>query len=741
MNLEISDHHKLVSARFNNLGISIAREGGVRDGTEALRSGIVMIRRAMALNPLDMGPRINLATYLYDLGEIDEAESLCSFVLKHDPRSMIAWQIMGAINTIRGKMGDAIDCHQRCHEIDPANGQAAWDLAAAYLRAGDWTRGLPLYERRDEILPKVGMIPNAPVWTGEKTGHLAVWPDQGYGDSINFARFLPWARERCDKLTVMVPPAILPLMHGYSRIATVQTGLDTREKYDHQIRITSLAMVYGLTPDNIPPDPGMLAAADFNGQLDSDGLKIGISWQGNTVFPGDRTRSIPFREFLPLAADPRHTLYSLQVGPAASDIYKARAQALVRDMSGLLEGEWSRTAALIKQMDLVVSSCTAIVHLAGALGVPCFVILPAFADWRWLHGRDDTPWYPSVRLFRQTKPGDWATPIARACAAIEKVHEGRAIRALLEQRLQAHIAGMDTPADRTEPDVAKAIRKILRPGDTFVDVGANAGIHTLLASEIVGEAGLVIAIEPGENVLPELRQAVEGKANVKIVDKPLWSRSKDVTFHLCADGSGGNAIWDPGKFPTNHQTRTTPQSSKLRATTLDAVCADRTLAPRLIKIDTEGTEQRILEGADFLLSGDDKPPFIIAELHEFGLNELGCSFNTLRALMAKHGYQTFQLFMDGSRPWLVSEGETPRHPNGWIINLLFSTEAEVNALWPEAPVEGKRPVFGYSVDETKVDKLAEDWAGMPDLNVDPKEWAGVIGPKSKAPSNAHAYKL
>lgn len=710
MNLNIAEQAQLNAARFNNLGIATAREGGVRDGTEALRSGITMLRRAVALNPLDIAARVNLATFLHDLGEDDEAESLCTFVLKHDQRSMIAWQLMGAINTIRGRLGEAIECHKRCHEIDPANGQACWDLAAAYLRAGDWSTGFALYERRDEILPKVGAIPNAPVWTGEKTGHLAVWPDQGYGDTLMGGRFLPWARERCDKLTLMVPPAMLPLMYGYSSIATVQSGFGLDEKFDHQIRITSLWRLYGLTPDNIPPDPGLISTAEFKGALDSDGLKIGIAWQGNPQFPGDRLRSIPFPEFLPLASDPRNTVYSLQVGPAAADISKARAQPLVRDMAGLLEGDWARTAAVMKNLDLVVSSCTAIVHLAGALGVPCFVILPAFADWRWLHGRDDTPWYPNMRLFRQVKPGDWSTPIRRAQEAIERLHEQRTVRALLDQRLRAHIAGTDTVADRTEPDVASALRKILRPGDTFIDVGANVGMHTLLAADLVGESGKVIAVEPGENALPELRAAVEGKSNVEIVDRPLWSHPKNVTFHLCADGSGGNAIWDPGKFPTNHATRAAPQSKKMRATCLDAIGAALQVAPRLIKIDTEGTEQRILEGAADLLSRSDKPPFIVAEFHEFGLNELGCSLNTLRALMAKHGYQTFQLFTDGSRPWLVPENERPKSPENWIINLLFSTEADVEALWPDKPVEGARPIWGYSVADEKVDEFAEKWA-------------------------------
>lgn len=708
MQLDVPDHAKAQAALLNNVGIAAARENG-----DAQHAGIAMLRRAVALNPLDLGHRLNLANFLLELGADEEAEEIVTFVLKHDQRSAGAWQYMGVLATNRGRMDEAIGCFRRAYEIDPGNGQRKFDLAAALLRAGNFQEGLPLYEDRDKILPRTGAPPDAPTWTGEKTGHLAIWPDQGYGDLIMFARFLPWAKERADKITFLVNPLTLPLFQGYAAIADVAAVYAADAKFDHQIRVSSIPLVYGLTPDNIPPDPGLITVAASEGRLGGPGLKIGIAWQGNPQFPGDRMRSIPFREFLPLAADPRNTVIGLQVGAAAADIARARAQRIVRDMSSDIEGEWSHAAALIKNLDLVVTSCTAIAHLAGALGVPTFVMLPLFADWRWLSGRDDTPWYPHTRLFRQTKVGDWKSVMTRVMTAVHQVHRQRAVVSMLGNAAPptpfdpATMRDMNAPgtADEKEPDVAKALRKILRPGDAFVDVGANVGMHTVLAAELVGIAGLVVAIEPGENALPDLRKACEDLVQVRIVPQPLWSKAKEITFHLCADGSGGNAVWDPGKFPSNHATRAAPHKTKLAATTLDIECEKRSLSPRLIKIDTEGAEERVLRGATRLLF-EHKPPFIIAEFHPFGLRELGCSEATLRAFMAKAGYATFHLFADGSRPYRLRDDEPIRTPGGFIVNLLFSTEDMVNALWTEASTDSVRAIYGYKV----VEKASESAA-------------------------------
>lgn len=708
---EVTDQQVLAASLINNLGIAV-----VRDNRDAVYTGIAMLRRAMALNPNDMHPRVNLASFLMEHGGDDESEALLAPVLQADQNSATAWQILGLINTNRGRMADAIACFKRSYESDPHSGQRKFDLAAAYMRAGDFANGLPLYEFRREILPMTGAPPDAPAWKGENTGHLAVWPDQGHGDLIMFSRFLPWARERCEKLSFIITAHMLPLFQGFNNIVDVTHVYHAATKFDHQISLASLPLVYGLTPENIPPDPGLLSPAATDGPLGGSGLKIGIAWQGNPQFPGDTMRSIPFREFLPLAADPRNTVISIQVGSASADIAKARAQRLVRDMSADIEGEWSHTAALIRNLDLVVSSCTAIPHLAGALGVPVFLMLPQFADWRWLHGRDDTPWYPNTRLFRQTKVGDWSSVMARVLKAVDSMHNQRAIAEIRDSGLPVfNPATMVDPnqpggtADTREPDVAKALRKVLRTGDTFIDVGANAGMHTILAAELVGEDGKVLAFEPGENVLPELRKATEALPQVEIIAHPLWNKSgEEITFHLCADGSGGNSIWDCGKFPTNRKTRADPQSRKMLTTTLDR--SAYSLSPRLIKIDTEGAEQRVLEGAAGLLF-EKRPPFIIAEFHPFGLNELGCSLASLREFMLRAGYRAFILFPDGSRPLLVLEGKTIKRQSDFIINLLFSTEAEVNALWTEEPApNANRNVYAFRTVQHAPPQAAESAA-------------------------------
>jgi FkbM family methyltransferase len=683
---QISDLDIARAATLNNVGIDAASLSG-----DALHAGIAMLRRAVALNPKDHGCALNLATILVEAGEYDEIESICAAVVKENERSPGAWQLLGVVKTNQGKMDEAISCFKKAYDLQPTDGQRRFDLAAAYLRAGDFANGLPFYEHRAQILPKTGEPPNAPTWKGEKTGHLAIWPDQGHGDVIMFSRFVKMAVERADKVTFFVTPQLLLLFQGFSQICEVATVYGADTKYDHQICLASLPLVFGVTPQTIPPDPGLLSVANSEGRLPGEGLRIGIAWQGNKQFPGDKLRSIPFREFLPLASDPRNTVYSIQVGPASADIAKARAQRIVKDMSPDIEGEWTHTAALIKNLDLVISSCTAIPHLSSALGIPTFIMLPLFADWRWLHGRDDTPWYPKTRLFRQTKVGDWSSVMKRVMAAVNHMHDQIAVARLLKSPTVAN----PTLADHKEPDVAHAIRKILRPGDTFVDVGANIGMHTLLAAELVGDTGKVLAFEPGENALPELRKSCEGISTIEIIDEPLWSKTGSIDFYLCADGSGGNATWDPGKYPTNEKTRADPQKRTLLATTLDwEVVKERKLQPRLIKIDTEGAEQRILEGAKKLLAKH-RPDFIITEFHEFGLKQLGCTEKTFRVWMAQYGYHVFQLFADGSKPHMLQEHEKIKAPNNFIINLLFSTEAAVNELWPEDARTDMRPVHGY----------------------------------------------
>lgn len=670
------DQAKLNASLINNIGLQLARCGG-----EALYTAIAMLRRARALNPEDRGPRINLASLLVMFGEDEEAESLASAILRDDQAVPIAWQVLGFLATNRGHLGQAIDYFKRAHEIDPAHGQYCFDLASAYLRAGDWDKGLPLYERRNEILPATGKPPPGAEWKGEKTKHLAVWPDQGYGDGIMFSRFLPWAKERADKITLMVTPETLPLYNGFSEICEVLSVYPHDAPFEHQIRLSSLPLLYGARPDNVPPDSGLVSKSASVGSIgNADKLKIGIAWQGNKLFPGDFMRSIPFREFLPLASDPRNVIYSLQCGPASGDIAIARAQRVVEDMSGKIEGEWTHTAALMRHFDLIVSSCTAIPHLAGAMGIPTFVMIPQFADWRWLHGREDTVWYPNTRLFRQTRVGQWKDVMANVLKAIDQIHVRRGIVAALNRQNIPAISGGVTIDGQYEPEVRAVMRRVLRPGDCFVDVGANEGKHTLFGADLVGKDGHVLAFEPGQ-ARGQLLKAAEGRTEIEVMVHPVWHKPEPVEFHFCADGSGGDALWDPGRHAANEKSREKHESVTLHATTLDEQLSLRGWKPRLIKIDTEGAELHVLQGAVELLLSDDRPPFIVAELHEGGLNALGGSQKAMREFMAEAGYETFILSAHDDKPTHVKRQD--RIKSEYIVNILFATEADVDAAWRE----------------------------------------------------------
>lgn len=247
-----------------------------------------------------------------------------------------------------------------------------------------------------------------------------------------------------------------------------------------------------------------------------------------------------------------------------------------------------------------------------------------------------------------------------------------------------------------EPDVSNAMMRILREGDTAIDVGANIGFFTVLLGKLVGPAGRVLSVEPDNANLERLKAnlALNGIDNADLLEQPVTDQPGEVTFFINSDNSGGNALWDPGEFAGNPKSRANPQPRRLAATTLDAEAARLKLAtPRLIKIDTEGAEQRVLEGARGLLEGC-RVPFVIAELHEFGLQKMGCSGASLRALMEGFGYSTFALYYDGALPKFVPR-ETALAMRV-ISSVLFSTPEQVGSCWPATlfdPAQVHDPAF------------------------------------------------
>jgi FkbM family methyltransferase len=239
-----------------------------------------------------------------------------------------------------------------------------------------------------------------------------------------------------------------------------------------------------------------------------------------------------------------------------------------------------------------------------------------------------------------------------------------------------------------EPEVAWVMMRALRPGDKVVDVGACVGFFTLLASQLVGPTGEVVAVEPGNDNLAKLKQnlalnplpAAHGSAkpvsNVSIVEQPLFARAERVKFWHNTDSSGGHALWNPALWEGNTKTREVTKGwIEQDATTLNRISPSPL---RLIKIDTEGAEERVLQGGNNVLAVQ-HPPFIIAEMNQFGLQQMMCSPDSLRAYMRVHGYDTFMLYPDGGYPELVPPRKTIVLEHIW--NVLFSSPSDVASIW------------------------------------------------------------
>lgn len=234
-----------------------------------------------------------------------------------------------------------------------------------------------------------------------------------------------------------------------------------------------------------------------------------------------------------------------------------------------------------------------------------------------------------------------------------------------------------------EPDVSLAMIRILRPGDVFVDVGVNAGFFSILGARLVGATGRVLGLEPDPRSLARLpgRLAANNLGNVTILPVAASDRAGDITFHLNMDDSGGSALWDPGRFPGNTASRQNPSNLTVPAVRLDAMLAAQGSGPpRLIKIDTEGADHAVLLGATGVLTGR-RVPFVITELHEFGLRQMGSSQADLRRMMAALGYEAFLLSHDGSLPKWLPAGTALR--SQYIRNLLFTTGELLSTIWPE----------------------------------------------------------
>jgi hypothetical protein len=274
-------------------------------------------------------------------------------------------------------------------------------------------------------LKAVRSIP-LPLWQGEaldgKT--LFVYAEQGLGDTIQFARFLPLVAKRGARVVFDCQPELVRLLSGLAGVDELRPQFQANPlpAADFHVPLLSLPGRLGITlatvPSAVPYLSAPLAVIGPNvPRPPATRLAVGLVWAGRPEHANDRNRSMTLEDLLPLADLPGVALFSLQIGPCASDIGTAGATPLIYDLTPQIR-DFADTARLIEQLDLVICVDTSVAHLTGALARPGFVLLPYTPDWRWLGMREDSPWYPTLRLFRQPAPGDWNSVVAKLRDAI-----------------------------------------------------------------------------------------------------------------------------------------------------------------------------------------------------------------------------------------------------------------------------------------------------------------------------------
>jgi tetratricopeptide (TPR) repeat protein len=376
----------------------------------------------------------HLANALFQMGRLEEAVDSYRRALALNPNDASAHSNLGLALQDLGFVDDAIEHCQRAVALQPDLPAAHNHLALALMLKGDFETGLPHHEWRWRVknLPMGGRRLDQPAWRGEPLNgaRILLHAEQGAGDTVQFLRYAPLVAARGGRVLIEVPQELERLAMSVKGVEEVIRSGEALPAFDQHCPFMSLPLAFGTTVASIPSEVPYLAApepllADWRARLAASASpRVGLIWAGRPEHRRDRERSIALAALAPLSATGA-TFYSLQKGPAAEQAKTPPPGMVLHDL-GEAFGDFADTAAAMSALDLVITVDTSPAHLAGAIGKPVWVLLTFAPDWRWLLDREDSPWYPTARLFRQTARGDWAPVIARVAAELQRYIAGDA---------------------------------------------------------------------------------------------------------------------------------------------------------------------------------------------------------------------------------------------------------------------------------------------------------------------------
>jgi tetratricopeptide (TPR) repeat protein len=395
------------------------------------REAAIYAQEGLRLKPDDAPFHANFGRACFNLGRFDEALFHLAEACRLEPARAAHLYNLGRTLHLLGEHADARGVLEASLQLDPAYPEPAWDLALLDLVEGRFEAGWEGYEGRWQRPESKASLRTwaRPAWQGESLQgrRILVHTEQGFGDALMMARYLPRLAQMGAEVQVEAPRNLLGVLGTLDpRPGLVALG-EPLPEHDVHVPIMSLPRLFRTRLETIPGEVPYLRVPDqvahrseLDAQLQDQAgrRKIGLVWCGNPAHAHDRWRSLPFEALAPLLDRTEARFFSLQKGQACPP------HPRLTDLGRYLE-DFSDTAHALSRLDLVITVDTSVAHLAGALGRPCWTLLAFMSDWRWLWNRNDSPWYPTLRLFRQPRPGDWETVLQGVQAALEDARPAR----------------------------------------------------------------------------------------------------------------------------------------------------------------------------------------------------------------------------------------------------------------------------------------------------------------------------
>lgn len=382
-------------------------------------------KKAMVCDPAYEWSYFNFAPCLLDLEAQDESLKSCRRAIALSPKSALGWYNLGASYKTLNRLDDSIDSFRQAIALKADFAEAHFALGQMLLTRGDFLEGWKEYDWRWK-LAEYGWMNNihgefkAPRWAGEPLAGktILIFAEQGLGDAIQYVRYIPRVQAMGGKIVLAVHPPLKPLFAQLSGVEIVSLDQVPLPSYDYQCPLLTLPGIFKTDEHSIPTNVPYLVAdpakvQHWRGRLGGGGLRVGVVWAGNPTQKGDRLRSPGLKAVSPIFSVPGVDFFALQMGPGRNDIEGNPLPPNVLDLGPEI-GDFADTAGIMANLDLMISSCTAPLHLAGALGVRTWGMIPYAPHLLWQLERTDSPWYPTLRLYRQDRPGtDWSQTIGR----------------------------------------------------------------------------------------------------------------------------------------------------------------------------------------------------------------------------------------------------------------------------------------------------------------------------------------